>query len=215
MASTVQPTVGTIVVGSSNPCKINAVARALRAAYAGRDFEVVGVDVQSGVSSQPWGDIETRRGACHRAAAAAAEWSARTGRKPLFSLGIEGGCVEEVIETPDLNTAPITWTVSEQLTCFAFVAILEPSSARWGCARTSAFGLPRAVSNLVRGGMELGDADAVVFERDPGAKTRDGTVGLLTSGLVSRTSYYEQATVLALIPFLSAKYFVSVDDKMD
>jgi len=69
-----------------------------------------------------------------------------------------------------------------------------------GCARTSAFALPPAICALVAAGMELGDADDKVFGSS-NAKQAGGTVGHLTLGVIDRTLYYEQAVVLAFIPF--------------
>ena len=34
-------------------------------------------------------------------------------------------------------------------------------------------------------------------------KKKDGAVGILTKGLITRKSYYEEAVVLALIPFVN------------
>jgi non-canonical (house-cleaning) NTP pyrophosphatase len=62
------------------------------------------------------------------------------------------------------------------------------------------FYLPDEVAALVRGGMELGHADDVVFGRS-NSKQEDGSVGLLTGGVINRETYYAHAVVLALIPF--------------
>ncbi|MEM6529629.1 MAG: DUF84 family protein, partial [Chloroflexota bacterium] len=52
----------------------------------------------------------------------------------------------------------------------------------------------------VRGGMELGDADDIVFGRS-NSKQQTGSVGLLTGDALTRETYYLHAVVLALIPF--------------
>jgi len=50
--------------------------------------------------------------------------------------------------------------------------------------------------------MELGHADDMVFKRD-NSKQKNGAVGILTHDLIDRASYYEQALILALIPFIN------------
>lgn len=69
-------------------------------------------------------------------------------------------------------------------------------------ARTASFPLPPRLVALIRGGMELGAADDLVFGRS-GSKAQDGSVGLLTHGAIDRASYYAHAMVLALIPFMN------------
>jgi non-canonical (house-cleaning) NTP pyrophosphatase len=54
--------------------------------------------------------------------------------------------------------------------------------------------------------MELGHADDLVFKAQ-NSKQQGGSVGLLTHGLVTRETYYEQALLLALIPFLNEELY--------
>jgi non-canonical (house-cleaning) NTP pyrophosphatase len=69
-----------------------------------------------------------------------------------------------------------------------------------GKARTATYYLPRETAQLVKGGMELGHADEVVFGGQ-NSKQKNGSVGLLTGDVIDRRAYYEEAVVLALIPF--------------
>jgi non-canonical (house-cleaning) NTP pyrophosphatase len=71
-----------------------------------------------------------------------------------------------------------------------------------GCGKTSFFQLPKKIQNLVENGVELGEADDEVFGRK-NSKHKDGAVGILTGGLVDRTSYYKEAVVMSLIPFIN------------
>jgi non-canonical (house-cleaning) NTP pyrophosphatase len=48
--------------------------------------------------------------------------------------------------------------------------------------------------------MELGTADDVVFGRS-NSKQANGSIGLLTDDALTRTNYYVDAVVMALIPF--------------
>jgi non-canonical (house-cleaning) NTP pyrophosphatase len=57
--------------------------------------------------------------------------------------------------------------------------------------------------------MELGHADDLVFQAQ-NSKQQGGSVGLLTHGLITREAYYQQAMVLALIPFLNESLYPAV-----
>ena len=63
-----------VAVGSTNPVKIAAAEAVLRRIY-GSEVRVQAIAVESGVSPQPWGDEETRRGAL------AIAWA--SGEKPV------------------------------------------------------------------------------------------------------------------------------------
>lgn len=142
-----------------------------------RSFTAEGLSIPSGVPDQPMGDDETLLGAYNRAAGArlavpeAAYW-----------MGIEGGCAEG----------------AGGLEAFAWVVALGRECS--GRSRTGMFMLPEEIAALVREGMELGHADDAVFGRT-NSKQEDGSVGLLTGGIIDRKAYYEHAVVLALIPF--------------
>ncbi len=55
--------------------------------------------------------------------------------------------------------------------------------------------------------MALGDADDAVFGRS-NSKHEDGTVGILSHGVVDRTEYYRHALVLALVPLTNAAMYM-------
>ncbi|GKY91389.1 hypothetical protein MPSEU_000111200 [Mayamaea pseudoterrestris] len=76
--------------------------------------------------------------------------------------------------------------------------------AGYGLARSASFALPPAIAKLdVVQKMELGDADNVVFERaHEQSKRGQGTVGMLTDGIIPRAAYYEHAIVLALTQWI-------------
>jgi inosine/xanthosine triphosphatase len=201
-----------VVVGSTNKVKVESARRAFALAFPGATIEVQGASSPSGVSDQPMGDEETRKGAFNRAAgaAAAASASALASSSDVggvdFAVGLEGGCAEEDIDLPAAGTPAAAATRRRDLTCFAWMAVLEVDTGKWGCARTASFALPPAVAALVRGGMELGLADDAVFKRT-NSKQEDGAVGLLTKGTITRTLYYEHAIVLALIPWIRPQHF--------
>lgn len=164
-----------LVVGSTNPVKIEAARRAVAVAFPGRAVEAIGVEAASGVADQPRGDAVTLAGAERRA-----EGAERAAAGDIH-VGIEGGVQDREGEMD------------------AFAWVVARGFGRVGRARTATFAVPPAIADLVRAGLELSDADARVLGR-PNAKRGDGTVGALSGGVIDRTAYYEHAAVLALIP---------------
>ncbi len=167
-----------VIVASRNPVKVGAVEGAFRRMVPGGVAEVAGVSVDSSVSDQPLSDLETMRGAEARAEAAEA-----LRPEADYWVGIEGG-----IESR-----------SESSGMMAFAWVVVRSSFGIGRARTGTFFLPDEVARLVRNGMELGEADDIVFARS-NSKQEEGAVGLLTRGVIDRRALYEHAVVLALAP---------------
>ncbi|GBG89856.1 hypothetical protein CBR_g49705 [Chara braunii] len=145
------------------------------------------VDAESGVSSQPFSDEETLRGARNRIRNAS-----------LKSLGadyvvaFEGG-----VEWCKFSSA-------RELSCFAWAVV--QAHGMEGKSRTATFTLPPVVTELVQSGMELGDADDRVFQRT-NSKQENGTVGILTKDILTRETYYRHAVILALIPFTNLELY--------
>lgn len=182
----------TVTVGSKNATKLEAVRSAFSAAFPHADALIEGFDVASGVSSQPMGDDETRRGALARAKGAAEAFKAARSCTADYTVGLEGGCGDDF---------------EGELDCFAWLVVAkgdQPDNA--SCARTATLRLPRAVADLVRSGVELGLADDKVFGRE-GSKHRDGAVGLLTKGAIGRAAYYAHALTLALAREISPERY--------
>lgn len=166
-----------IVVASQNPVKIQAALSGFQRSFPAETYTAEGVTVASGVGDQPMTDAATRRGATNRAQ------NARTAQPNAdYWVGIEGG-VEPV---------------GGELHCFAWAVVLGRD--RVGASRTATFILPREVAELVRDGLELGEADDRVFGRS-NSKQQNGAVGLLTGDVIDRAAYYEHALIMALIPF--------------
>jgi len=168
-----------IVVGSKNPVKIKSTDHAFHKTFEDA-FLVQGLEVNSGVPDQPHGNEETLEGATNRAKNAKMAFP-----EADFWVGIEGG-----VEDSDA-----------EMNAFAYVVILDHSN-KVGKAKTATFYLPEVISKLIKGGMELGSADDQYFDRE-NSKEGEGAVGLLTNGAVTRKEYYEQAIILALVPFLN------------
>lgn len=168
----------TVLVGSKNPTKTNAVFSAFKEVFK-VPVKVVGLSVSSGVPDQPMSCVETKNGAKNRV---------KQLKKNVadFYVGIEGGCSYE-----DNNL-------------FAFAWAITVSKEKTGCGKTSLFQLPKEIQKLIEQGVELGEADDIVFNRK-NSKQKDGAVGILTGGLVDRSKYYKEAVVMSLIPFINKK----------
>ena len=170
----------TVLVGSKNPTKINAVKNGLKRVFYDRAISVLGHNVESGVPDQPIGYEETKSGAENRI-------KNLKHRDADFYIGIEGGCVY----------------VEKKLFAFAWVLTED----RFGCVgsgKTSMFQLPKKIQKLIDEGFELGEADDLVFKRNE-SKKKNGAVGILTNNLIDRTKYYEEAVILSLIPYINKK----------
>jgi inosine/xanthosine triphosphatase len=172
-----------IVVASANPVKLQAVSQGFQRMFPEQEFQIEQLVGVQGNSSQPHGDQETLQDASNRA-----ERAAFLVPQADFWVGVEGGIEEH----------------ASQMVAFAWIVI--KSKDRVGKGRTGAFYLPQAVAKLVRQGKELGEADDIVFGRS-NSKQVNGAIGILTGDVVDRTQLYEQAVILALIPFKNPQLY--------
>ena len=196
-----------IIIASQNPVKINAVAAAFGKMFPDETFETEGVSASSGVSDQPKTDSETFEGAMNRA-----ENASRMADGD-FWVGIEGG-VEEMVRLPSTKLPSIRFGTGRtsrspqedsQMEVFAWV-VVKSKDGKFGKGRTGTFFLPPKVAELVKQGMELGEANDAVFEKT-NSKQKNGAVGILTDDIIDRTRYYTETVVLALIPFKNMELY--------
>lgn len=172
-----------IIVASKNPVKVSACRQAFQKQFPGEDLDIASIEAESGVDDQPFSDADTRHGAINRAHNA----SEMTPNAD-FWVGIEGGVD----------------TFNSQLMTFAWMAVLG-KDGRTGTARTVTLPLPPAVKKLVEDGLELGDANDIVFST-VNSKHEGGAFGLLTDGMYTREGVYTETLVIALVPFVNALY---------
>lgn len=173
-----------IVIASKNPVKINAALLGFEKMFPDEKFDHVGVSVASGVNDQPMSDSETYQGALNRA-----ENASKENPDADFWVGMEGGCEQK----------------GDDIEAFAWMVIKSKEDVI-GKGRTSTFFLPSKIVELIHQGKELGHASDIVFN-ESNSKQKGGTIGILTDDLVDRTKYYEQAIILALIPFKNQDLF--------
>lgn len=172
----------TIVVGSRNPVKINAVAAAVSRTWP--LAEVVGYEVPSGVAEQPFSDEETLQGATNRAEAALAAHLAvkpkGAGSERVVAVGLEGGVTALADEL---------WS-----TVWAVVIDQEGNLFSVNGAR---FQVPEVIAEILRTGKEMGPVvENLVGIED--VRSKQGMIGVITNNFVNRTEEYSGIVKLAL-----------------
>lgn len=173
-----------VVVASENPVKIDTSGIGFTKMFPKELFEFTGMSVESGVSDQPMSDEETLKGAVNRA-----ENASRINPDADYWVGIEGGLEE----------------VRDEMETFAWI-VIKGKNGKIGKGKTGSFFLPQKVTKLVKQGKELGEADDIVFGMK-NSKQANGAVGILTKDVLTRTSFYEPAVILALIPFKNEELY--------
>ncbi len=169
-----------ILVGSKNPVKIDSVREAFANYF--KDIEVIGCDVDSGVSPQPVND-ETFIGARNRTLKLKELNKEENLSADLF-VGIEGGIVRRF----DL------W--------FAFGCMcVADNDGNVGFGTSTHFELPDSVVEKLLKGIELGDVmDEIMNQQN--TKQKHGAIGFFTNGVMNRKELYIEGLKVAAIPFL-------------
>jgi len=185
-----------VAVGSTRKPKLRAVTEALNT-FAPKlvpdgDFEVVGVEVESGVSSTPSSSEELMRGARQRAEALAR--IARETRKPWrYFVGLEGGL--EVLQ--DDRSRRVF------LESWAYVS----DGPRGFYGRSGGIELPEELAHeVLERGFDLSDA----IDRYAGAigiRDGQGAWGVLSADLIQRDESFRVAVITAFAPFYNAKMY--------
>lgn len=167
-----------VIVASKNPVKIEAAKNGFTRMFNYSKFNFTGISVPSLVSDQPMSNEETLQGAINRV-----ENASKKETVADYWVGIEGGLEEG----------------KNGMETFAWI-VVKDKEGKIGKGKTGSFFLPNEVAKLVRLGKELGDADDIVFGLK-NSKQANGSVGILTGDVLTRTTFYEPAVILALIPF--------------
>lgn len=171
-----------IVVGSTNPVKINAAKKAITDVFSLKEVECVGIDAPSGVADQPMNSQDTKQGALNRVSYCQQHIRAD------YYVAIEGG-------VDKFEYGPAT---------FAYIAISDGEYNSIG--RSSLMPLPPLVFKALEAGEELGKVMDRLFNTN-NVKQKQGAIGLLTNGQATRESIYTQACILAMAPFINADLY--------
>lgn len=172
-----------IKIGSKNPVKINAAAKAMATLFPDAQIDAQGMDAPSGVADQPMTDLETRQGAINRVRYCQQQSQIQQTEVDYY-FAMEGGvdCFE---------FGPAT---------FAYIAIGHQDQLAIG--RSAILPLPMQVYRALEAGEELGHVMDRLFNT-VNIKQKGGAIGLLTHGHATRESNYTQAIILAMAQFLN------------
>lgn len=172
-----------VAVGSKNPVKIEAVERAFETVWPKRRWNVVGVEVSSGVSDQPMTDIESIKGATNRAKKSLKKLNSE------FGVGLEGGLQK----------------LGERWFDCGWVVVVD-STGKVGYGSSVRIEVPSKIMKLINAGKELGDANDIVFKKK-NSKQAEGYFGLMTKGAITRAGGYKEGVIMALSRFIQVKVF--------
>ncbi len=170
-----------IAIGSTNPVKINATKNALSKVF--NNTKYVKFEAKSEVSEQPTTAMETRLGAYNRAKHAITQLNADIG------VGLEGGVTET-----EIGMMTTAWC------CI----INKDGLTSYGGGMN--FHLPDNIANRIRKGEELGPIMEELC-KIKNVKQKQGTIGILTNNILTRTSVYQQLVELALPKIINFKWF--------
>lgn len=173
-----------VALGSKNPAKMKAAEIAFKKVFPKKTIKIIGVDVKSGISSQPMSDRQSIRGAVNRAKRALKQVKGAD-----FGVGMEGG----------VHKIGKKWFES------GWICVVDKkdkiglgTSARW------------EMSGKVMGKLEGKGELSRVFEdlaRIENAKDVGGVMGLVTKNILPRDLAYSHGVIFALAPFFSDPVF--------
>jgi len=201
----------TIAVGSKRGPKLNAVTEALQSFSAAlapdAEFEVVGVEVESGVSHTPASRDELMRGARQRAEALV-EMSRQNGAAWQYFVGLEGGL--DVVREGASQDEVLRHSGLQQnghrhvfLESWAYVS----DGVRGHYGRSGGIELPEALAHeVLENGVEL----AIAIDRFAGAvgiRDAQGAWGVLSSNFITRQEAFRVAVLAAFAPFYNVKTY--------
>lgn len=155
-----------IIVGSTNPTKVNAVKDAFP------QDEIMGLEVDSLVSPQPFSDKETMQGAINRAKQCA-EYE-----PGVVGIGLEGGVMY----------------VEGQLFLCNWGALVTKSGKTY-IASGARILLPKEIEVGLTNGVELG----IIMDRyakKSGVSKKEGAIGIFTKDLLTRQEMFSQVVTL-------------------
>ncbi len=169
-----------IIVASTNPVKVAAAEMVFQRIDPAP--VLYSVPVNSGVSEQPLGNKETRRGAINRVRAVMAPGYS-------YAVAFEGGVID---------------TEHGLMTC-AWCAVLDQNGVL-GIGGGANVLLPPVAREMINAGAELGEVmDRLTGEHN--TKQHGGAIGILTGGLMDRQQAYQSILILALARFRGPGFY--------
>lgn len=207
-----------VAVGSKRGPKVNSVIEALASIRNTMtqeiDFEILGIEVPSGVRHTPLSREDLMTGARHRAEALVR--IARTENKPWkFFVGLEGGIdvipgsevmpnLDVILDIDIVNEAGKRWVFLENW------AYVTDGTSLGAFGQSGAVLLPDSLAKtVVDDGIELSEA-IDEFAGAHNIRDREGAWGILTQGLISRQEAFRVAVINAFAPFFNRDAYSSV-----
>lgn len=168
-----------IVVGSTNPSKVDAVKESILDYPYLAKAEVVGVKADTGVAEQPKTLDETITGAINRAKKAFQNCD--------YSIGIESG----LMVVPQAKSGYMDLCVA---------AIYDGDEIHLGFSSAWEFPDPTIMHMILHEGHNMSDAINIAgLTTNPDIGMAEGAIGILTKGRLTRKAYHKQALLTALI----------------
>jgi len=185
-----------IAVGSARKPKLAAVHEALDQIAGlfspGTSFEIVGVEVETGVSHTPICRDELMRGARQRAEALRTV-AKQNGESWNYFVGLEGG-LDRIEENGRQRVFLESW---------AYVS----NGHRGHFGRSGAVELPQALADeVLRRGTEL-SAAIDEFAQQTGIRDAQGAWGVLSANRITRQESFRIAVIAAFAPFYNEKLY--------
>jgi inosine/xanthosine triphosphatase len=197
-----------IAVGSKRGPKLNAVSEAIEEfgakLAAEARFEVIGVEVESGVSHTPATRAELMRGARQRA-----EAMVRVAREKKeawdYFVGLEGGldvAHEDGLKVSEYEGSQVVEDSRRCVFLESWAYVTDGSRGYYG--RSGGIELPEALAHEV---LEKGVELSVAIDKFAGAvgiRDAQGAWGVLSSNFISRQEAFRVAVIAAFAPFYNA-----------
>jgi len=200
-----------IAIGSKRGPKINAVKQALEVLSPcfppATEFELVGVEVDSGVSHTPLSREELMRGARQRAETLV-QIAQKNGSQWHYFVGLEGG-LEVIHESPSpLPTRPsadLARGLRRRVLLESWAYVSDGARGHYG--RSGGIELPEPLAReVLENGTELAAA-IDKFAGRLGIRDAQGAWGVLSGDLIGRQEAFRVAVIAAFAPFYNAKMY--------
>lgn len=200
-----------IAVGSKRGPKLKAVEEALEAFSStlerGTCIEIVGVEVESGVSHTPSSREELMRGARQRAEAVL-ELARKNGADWQYFVGLEGGLdvVHEGASPEEmLRHSRLRKNGGRRIFLESWAYVSDGVSGHYG--RSGGIELPEALAHeVLESGVEL-SAAIDKFAGEIGIRDAQGAWGVLTRNFITRQEAFRIAAIAAFAPFYNLKMY--------
>ena len=201
----------TLAVGSKRGPKLSAVTEALKAfsnvLAPDSQFEVVGVEVESGVSPTPASREELMRGARQRAEALV-QLARKNGDAWRYFVGLEGG-LDVLLEGASPEDTQWRATLKHYgrrrvfLESWAYVT----DGVRGHYGRSGGIELPDALAHeVLENRVDLSEA-IDKFAGAVGIRDAQGAWGVLSNDFITRQEAFRIAVIAAFAPFYNEKMY--------